>query len=528
MTPQLQIDTGAAERWLERVVILASLSIPSMLLFKLITADTAEIVRMFPDDAFYYFKVAQNIAERGLSSFDGLTVTTGYHPLYTLLLAAIVKIFAPAPERMLTAVLALNGALYAGTLIVFYRLGRALDPGREGRLLALSIIVTVPSAALFAASGMEAALNVFALSLLCYAVVKIQLVGMPARTTAGVVGWLVWLGAAGALAVLSREENALFVLIVFLFAWRQTVRKGRDTFAAPTVVFAAASAISLGAVLAWSLYCYRQTGWWLQSSAVMKQIFRAMETEGYASLRSVMFTAQLFFKFVFRSILAVPALKYVLLCGALAAYLRSDDDPRRKALACLLLAAPVVYGVVYALRLPSVQSWYYGISIVPFGVAAVICVVHLGRSGALFRHRRLTLAMAALVALEASVTTGVSLYRQRKSQQSDMLRVAEGVLRELPAEAVVGAWNAGIYAYFSGQRVVNLDGLINAEIPRAYDTGTLNWPYWRGRGLTHLVDEESFFKGLPPCYGGGCLKLLHTEPSRANKSPIVLYQIVAE
>ena len=36
------------------------------------------------DDAYYYFKVAQNISEGHGSTFDGINLTNGYHPLWML------------------------------------------------------------------------------------------------------------------------------------------------------------------------------------------------------------------------------------------------------------------------------------------------------------------------------------------------------------------------------------------------------------------------------------------------------------
>lgn len=61
------------------------------------------------DDAYYYFKVAQNISEGRGSTFDGINPTNGYHPLWTLV---CVPIFALArfdlilPLRVLLVVMA--------------------------------------------------------------------------------------------------------------------------------------------------------------------------------------------------------------------------------------------------------------------------------------------------------------------------------------------------------------------------------------------------------------------------------------
>ncbi|RIK27074.1 MAG: hypothetical protein DCC54_04475, partial [Anaerolineae bacterium] len=45
------------------------------------------------DDAYYYFKVAQNISEGLGSTFDGINPTNGYHPLWMLV---CIPIFALA------------------------------------------------------------------------------------------------------------------------------------------------------------------------------------------------------------------------------------------------------------------------------------------------------------------------------------------------------------------------------------------------------------------------------------------------
>jgi hypothetical protein len=74
------------------------------------------------DDAYYYFKVAQNISEGHGSTFDGINLTNGYHPLWTLV---CVPIFALArfdlilPLRILLVVMA---ALSVAAAILLFRL----------------------------------------------------------------------------------------------------------------------------------------------------------------------------------------------------------------------------------------------------------------------------------------------------------------------------------------------------------------------------------------------------------------------
>ncbi len=74
------------------------------------------------DDAYYYFKVAQNITQGLGSTFDGINLTNGYHPLWMLI---CIPIFALArfdlilPLRILLMVMAIFNA---ATAVLIYRL----------------------------------------------------------------------------------------------------------------------------------------------------------------------------------------------------------------------------------------------------------------------------------------------------------------------------------------------------------------------------------------------------------------------
>ncbi len=74
------------------------------------------------DDAYYYFKVAQNISEGRGSTFDGINLTNGYHPLW---MVVCIPIFAFArydlilPLRILFVVM---GMLHLFTALYLYAL----------------------------------------------------------------------------------------------------------------------------------------------------------------------------------------------------------------------------------------------------------------------------------------------------------------------------------------------------------------------------------------------------------------------
>ena len=62
-------------------------------LFVIAVSVVAGIPLIFDSDAYYYFNIARNIANGAGSTFDGVTVTTGYHPLWLGVSTAVHYIF---------------------------------------------------------------------------------------------------------------------------------------------------------------------------------------------------------------------------------------------------------------------------------------------------------------------------------------------------------------------------------------------------------------------------------------------------
>ena len=74
------------------------------------------------DDAYYYFKVAQNITEGHGSTFDGINPTNGYHPLWMIVcipIFALARFDVILPLRVLLLVVA---GFQAASAILIYRL----------------------------------------------------------------------------------------------------------------------------------------------------------------------------------------------------------------------------------------------------------------------------------------------------------------------------------------------------------------------------------------------------------------------
>ena len=152
--------------WFETILVLAVMSIS--LYAALSDAQNLSWQWFIRDDAYYYFKVAQNISEGQGSTFDGINPTNGYHPLWMLI---CVPIFAFArfdlilPLRILMLVMS---GLSTATAILLYRLiGKIFSPP-IGAVAALYWVFSFDVLNIVYRPGLETGIAAFFIVLLVY------------------------------------------------------------------------------------------------------------------------------------------------------------------------------------------------------------------------------------------------------------------------------------------------------------------------------------------------------------------------
>ncbi len=74
------------------------------------------------DDAYFYFKVAQNISEGHGSTMDGINLANGYHPLWMLICIPIFSLARFDLILPLRVMVVLSGLISAGTGVLLFRL----------------------------------------------------------------------------------------------------------------------------------------------------------------------------------------------------------------------------------------------------------------------------------------------------------------------------------------------------------------------------------------------------------------------
>jgi hypothetical protein len=198
--------------WFEIILILivmaislyAALSDPQNLSWRWFTRD----------DAYYYFKVAQNISEGHGSTFDGINRTNGYHPLWMLI---CIPIFALArfdlilPLRVLLLVMS---GLSVATAILLYRLiGRIFMPA-IGAIAALFWVFSHDVLVILYQNGLESGIAAFFIVLLAYKLYELE---TSWRTEEVSPKQITVLAVIAALAMFSRLDLVFLAVIVGLW-----------------------------------------------------------------------------------------------------------------------------------------------------------------------------------------------------------------------------------------------------------------------------------------------------------------------
>ncbi len=118
------------------------------------------------DDAFYYFKTAQNIVEGQGVTFDGMARTNGFHPLWMILLIPIFTLVRVDLILPLRLVIVLQVFLALGSSLVLYQFVRSRCSRWVALMTSLFWAFSPIIYKVIFKGGTEAGLNAFFLMLL--------------------------------------------------------------------------------------------------------------------------------------------------------------------------------------------------------------------------------------------------------------------------------------------------------------------------------------------------------------------------
>lgn len=451
------------------------------------------------DDFFYYLNTAVNIAAGHGSSFDGgLTHNNGYHPLFMILILLPLTLGMGKVGLVYWAM----GILTLCTLVAIfftYRLGHLW--GNAWAALAVPVAIALNISFIkMSFSGFETMLA----AALFLATLHTFLTQKPA--------WLV--GALLGLTGLGRVE--MLVLAIPLALTLLLQKRWSDLLII--------GGMSLALMLPWFLWSYGNFGSPLPLSGVAKQPDRFQFTQLWVAHEHFCHHVPYF--------LGGYGLKWVLpkqatfTIGLLTLFVVFRNGRRFLFPISLLVTLFLLYGIF--------TKTHAVPQIIRYMVPAYLVL------GALFfaQFSRFPRASRLLPLLVAILVVHYSLDFFQWSVKCRSLptyvglcqRAVPVVLDQIAREGdVVGCFDSGSMGYFSPIPVINLDGLVNAEIVTLQSQGSETWNaryrrYFAEKGITILAggDRFSWIRYFPEIKDW---EVLHAPIESSDGGNIVFYRV---
>jgi hypothetical protein len=446
---------------------------------RLFAADEALLVTGFVnDDAFYFAQWARHVAAGNGPSFDGFEYTDGVRPIWAL---TLVPIYALVSDGALAIRLCgIWGALVhvAAVALLARALARALRPAAVIAVAAVGMLA--PTMTSLSAGVMDWPMNALLMVALCVSVCAL------ARRSAELPGGPTWAafgaGVLGALNLLQRPETLPLVValgVLLARAWGAGSRRAWCWLlgggAAVLVPFAIASQVLYGAFgsVAGGLKTRLAVELWSPETVGTAFVTVLRQSPGDllrdlgapAILRAEGAPALVALAWVVVLVLAAAALARRR--PAQRAFDSGDHEARR--VRHFVIWPLVLYGLVHSVTLAALLHpylaygrWYFA----PQDLALLVLLA-LAADGAARRLPRPLAALATLVfvgaALLAQARQGLGPPGTPIEGHRVLLEAAAWLADEVPADARVGAHNAGVLAYYARQPVTNLDGLMNTH-----------------------------------------------------------------
>lgn len=391
----------------------------------------------FEDDFFYYLVVARNLAHHGVSTFNGIQPTNGYHPLWLLINTLLYRVFGDREALFVTLVL-LVWLLVCGAYRELRRAQGSLHAS-DGYGLACALF-SLTFLAVVSRTGMEVSLTLFFLALFWHRMAAQPLEDQTYRG-AMVSGLL----ASG--IVLSRID-ALMIVVVY---GALTLYKPRGTRKA-ALRSLAWFGLGLLPVAVYFVFNRVEFGAFLPISGIAKNLKEGLIPSA-STIKSLLAPR------LVNVLLTWPAcvIEVLFLLHLLRRPQKDDASDRggQRVLLCVFLHPVLFYAVLSITSDWPIWTWYY-YPLVP--LAALLGPAALGdfkliRGKALMRGLTAAVGCMAVLVLVSFVrpnATEVLIYQQAMELQ--------GFVKTHPGRYAMGG-GAGMPSYLMSAPVIQLEGL---------------------------------------------------------------------
>ena len=436
------------------------------------------LVQYLADDAFYYFEISRHPPE-----FNHGIPTSGFHPLYVLLIAPLHQMLSyeyAVPLSLLVLVLA-----NCACVVAVHRLLASYWSEPLPLLCATAWALNGKMYSL-AMTGVETILAVLGvlLVLLQHArLVRDGIENAPASRYAA-------LGALVGATFLARMDSPLVLAPFITLLVLQALRRG-------LLVRVGALVGALAAVsLPWLVFMRVGTGSFFPTSGLALRVLAGIDGV-FASQRLIQKSLiQFITRFgefltttdVAHGVAALGLLAFAAGVGAVFLARSSRLRDREFARFCALLFVGLAcWSSYYVLFQAGFRRWYFAY----VGLAVFALLLPLALS-ALYRIPALARSRVSVAVILVGIVSLLARPAPTAPQEYDKFRAAlaaDAILTRENPPGRIGSFNAGVYNYFMSRDVINLDGVVNPEALEALRSDTLA-DYIEAKGIGILIEHD--------------------------------------
>ena len=455
------------------------------------------------DDSYYYFNIARNLATDGAVRHDSFNLTTGFQPLFLLL---ITPIYALVHDRnaAINAVLVLQSGIGALFCILLYKIC-SLITSEAIAIFACLIWAFSPYCILTDLNGMETSTGLVLVAALVY-LYRRDFLGHDGPLSFGRYGLL---GCVLGLGFLARIDLILFVPALAVDQLLRRFRSEGKGLIGKLAVTGAAWGIIASP---WLVYVMKTERAILPSSGAAVRYLSLATAYRYRSFGEPGWDSSAFFD-VQHVPLAYYARSFEKACSAI---LWICDHTLPLWLGALL----VIGGFLVSFRAQRVElgRWrffvffgailtsaysvyifgqgfyyrYFASFLIVYVAFAVLGASSVYRSRFLLRFPRLRryggvtiLTGIAGILMAASAIRVVRVHMRTKP--TEHYDATQWINENTPREAVIGAFQSGILGYYLDRRFYGLDGKINGEALKAMKKNRIDL-YVSEKKISYLAD----------------------------------------
>jgi hypothetical protein len=421
-------------------------------------------MRYVVDDAFYYMQIARNIANGHGVTFDGITKTNGFHPLWLLMLIPIYIILPDSPGLAMSVCLSLSITLYTTAVIILYLTLRkyytsiAIIIGLiAGLLNPLMLRVWI--------YALEGSLRLFLISLIIWYFSKHRKILITQKDY-----WSeLILGALLGLLFLARLNDAYFALVIGLFIviarfkmgfYRQNIieiiRKGTTIFipfATLVVPYLLWNLINFNNLLPVHGAIKSHPHWpWTALQLTWHRIIYAMRNVPLLNNQII---------FLPLIVISIGIIIYLLFSKSKVA--RQLRQTLKQFDFYILFVAIHSFSLLIII-IGYVHHWY----VVPEVILGTILVSAIISSIVSVVPKRVGLIIVGFIMIFFLSGYGYIFWIKEVKRLSPdncqpfvLYQIANWLNNNTSSDTIIGMWDAGTIGYFTNRRVINLDGLVN-------------------------------------------------------------------